>query len=177
MEFGEFETRVNGIFDDFHRFALLCSAVRLERYHFSVINSFCYPVLVFCISVDKASAASLEEAFAALYVKELYLGYEWDETKPWEDWENALEELWIPERFAPVNGGLRPGKRMDAAHFMDEAMTWMKHNRFTKAEIRRFEREYGSAHVLEVGTVYAGCYCFGENDTSYFIMEMGCGYD
>lgn len=75
--FGEFEEMVNGLLSDTHRFAGLCNAVRLEQYRFSVIDRFRYPVLVFCISVDKATVDTLWEAFAALYVKELYLGYEW----------------------------------------------------------------------------------------------------
>lgn len=175
--FGEFEAMVNGLLSDTHRFAVLCNAVRLEQYRFSVIDRFRYPVLVFCISVDKAMVETLWEAFAALYVKELYLGYEWDETKPWDDWANALEELWIPERFHPVNGGKLPGKRMETEYFLKEMGIWMEHNHFTDLEIEQFKKENRSANVMEVGTVYAGNYCFGENEKSYFIAEMGCGYD
>lgn len=114
----DFMSTVDRLLTDFHCFARLCNRVRLEKYKFEVIDSFCYPVLVFYISIDKALVESPEEAEC-----------------------------------------------------------WMKHNHFPDTEIELFRNENSSAHVMEVSPVYAGAYCFGENDRSFFIAEFGCGYD
>lgn len=171
---------VNGLLHDFHRFAALGEAVNLQEYAFEVIEKFCYPVLVSYISVDKRQVRDAAHGFAVLFIKDLYMGNEWDEDQRWDPWAGCLEHIWLPESFHrdEVTGRANYDiKEMDTAYFLQEISAWMEHNQISKEEIAGFCQSHAKANVIEVCRVYAGHHCFGETEDRYFIAEFGCGYD
>lgn len=169
---------VSACLDDTSAFAAAGSKVRLDRYAFTVNDTFRYPILVFYMALPKVQVNSATEAYTALFMKELYYNNEWDEADPIDI--NQLKEMWIPHYFMKYRDRSVPDyniEEMKTEFFLQEVTGWMETIPIPEDEIRDFEETHKNAHVINVRNVYAGHNCFGETDGHYFIAEFGCGYD
>lgn len=169
---------VSACLDDTSAFASAGSDIHLERYTFTVSETFRYPILVSYTALPKDQVRSATEAFTVLFIKELYYNNEWDEADPVDF--TQLKDVWIPNYFMKYRDKRVPDydlKEMRTDFFLQEITAWMETIHVSGDEIRLFEETYKNAHIVKVRNVYAGHNCFGETDSHYFIAEFGCGYD
>ncbi len=162
------------LFDDLHLFSSLVANIRLSNLTFDVYHFKKAEIEVDLIFAKKAQFAHLQEAFSALFKKELFDGEEWDirdEPEPNDkQWLHSLQEVWIKEYFLNKSISM---KVVDDDTFIARFQRDLRDVNAPESNVHKLLLRLNNLETIQIkqGQVYD--YIFGQSDSDYFIFEWG----
>ncbi|MGG1849924.1 hypothetical protein [Bacillus wiedmannii] len=166
---------IQKLFDDLNLFARQIAKVRLSNLSFDVYEFKDKHVKqVDLIFVRKNQFDTIQEAFSALFKKELFDGEEWDivdEPDPSDkQWLIALKDFWINAYYSRVCNSLELLNKND---FISRFKRDLADVNVPKQVIKELLIRLNHIETIQVQKGYVYDYIFGQSDSHYFLFEWG----
>ncbi len=166
---------IQKLFDDLNLFARQVAKVRLSNLSFDVYEfTDEYVKQVDLIFARKNQFDNIQEAFSALFKKELFDGEEWDiidEPDPSdEQWLTALKDFWINAYYSRVCNSLELVNKND---FISRFKRDLADVNVPEQVIKELLIRLNHIETIQVQKGYVYDYIFGQSDSHYFLFEWG----
>lgn len=160
---------------DIDMFAEISAAINPNKYVFDkIINEYNMYIGVTIISADLIQFKSLKEAFAALFIKNLFFSEEWSEEREryYEepDWKKYLKKIWIPQYFC-INSELEECKIQE---FLTDLKGYLSMAlKGNEKMANKIAEKYKDCDVLYLDKSPYGTKLFGTDGKIVFFCEYG----
>ncbi|MFS0879424.1 hypothetical protein [Metabacillus niabensis] len=162
------------LFADLHLFSSLVANVRLSNLTFDVYHLKKADIEVDLIFAKKAQFAHLQEAFSALFKKELFDGEEWDiheEPEPNDkQWLHSLQEVWIKEYFLNKSISM---KVVDDNTFLSRLQRDLRDVNAPESVVHELLLRLNNLEAIQMKQGHVYDYIFGQSESEYFVFEWG----
>lgn len=166
---------IQELFDDLNLFAKLIAKVKMTNLSFELYNFSKYEMMVDLIFAPKNQFNNLQEAFSALFKKELFVVEEWDsDDEPGsldEQWIMALKKTWINDYFLKFGGVCL--ESISTGDFMCRFENDLRAVNTPETIIHELLMKLNNLKVIQIkkGNVYIKV--LGQSDSHYFFFEYG----
>ncbi|MFI8709467.1 hypothetical protein ACIGHG_20920 [Bacillus sp. NPDC077411] len=166
---------IQELFDDLNLFARQIANVRLSNLLFDVYEfKDEYAMQVDLIFARKGQFNNIQEAFSALFKKELFDGEEWDisdEPDPSdEQWITALKDIWINAYYTRVCACIELVNKDD---FVSRFKRDLADVNAPESVVKELLIRLNHIETIQVQKGYIYDYIFGQSDNHYFLFEWG----
>ena len=166
---------IQKLFDDLNLFARQIAKVRLSNLSFDVYEFKDKHVKqVDLIFARKNQFDTIQEAFSALFKKELFDGEEWDivdEPDPSDkQWLTALKDFWINAYYSRACNSLELLNKND---FISRFKRDLADVNVPEQVIKELLIRLNHIETIQVQKGYVYDYIFGQSDSHYFLFEWG----
>ncbi|WP_243526931.1 hypothetical protein [Bacillus pseudomycoides] len=166
---------IQELFDDLNLFAKQIANVRLSNLSFDVYEfNDEYAMQVDLIFARKGQFDNIQEAFSALFKKELFDGEGWDisdEPDPSdEQWLTALKDFWINTYYSRVCISIELANKDD---FISRFKRDLASVNAPKQVVKELLIRLNHIETIQVQKGYVYDYTFGQSDSYYFLFEWG----
>ncbi|MFE5321860.1 hypothetical protein ACFQ88_24500 [Paenibacillus sp. NPDC056579] len=169
-------SNIKELFNDLDLFSKKVAGVNLSTIIFEQYNFSKGYMAIDTIFTKSDQFLSINEAFSAIFCKDLHDMHEWDITKqPSSDdlqWLKALKEIWIPENYLKFEGIQLEFVNID--YFINRVESDLDSLNVSKKEVSNLLKKItDNPEVLRLkkGHVYDKFFC--QNNDYYFIYEWG----
>lgn len=166
---------IQKLLDNHNSFARQIANVRLSNLSFDVYEfRDKYVMQVDLIFAEKSQFDHIQEAFSAIFKKELFDGEEWDindDPDPSdEQWIKALADGWINEYY--------PKKYICLELVNKDEFRWRFKNELaylnaTELIVKELFTRLNHIEAIQLKKGYTYDYIFGQSDSHYFLFEWG----
>ncbi|MEN1938246.1 hypothetical protein AAIE21_22390 [Paenibacillus sp. 102] len=166
---------IQELFDDLNLFAKQIANVRLLNLSFDVYEFRDeYAMQVDLIFARKGQFDNIQEAFSALFKKELFDGEEWDisdEPAPLDErWLTALKDFWITTSYSRVCSSIELVNNDD---FISRFKKDLASVNVPEQVVKEFLVRLNHIETIQVQKGYVYDHIFGQSDSHYFLFESG----
>ncbi|MGG0727724.1 hypothetical protein [Bacillus paramycoides] len=166
---------IQELFDDLNLFARQIANVRLSNLLFDVYDFRDeYAMQVDLTFARKGQFDNIQEAFSALFKKELFDGEEWDisdEPDPSdEQWLTALKDVWINTYYSRVCISIEPVNKDD---FISRFKRDLANVNAPEQVIKELLISLSHIETIQVQKGYFYDCIFGQSDSYYFLYGWG----
>ncbi|WIY58838.1 hypothetical protein [Bacillus arachidis] len=166
---------IQELFDDLNLFAKQIATVRLSNLLFDVYEFRDeYAMQVDLIFAQKGQFDNIQEAFSAIFKKELFDGEEWDisdEPAPSDkQWLTALKSFWINAYYSRVCTSIELVNKDDFISRFKRDLTDVN---APEQVVKELLIRLNHIEIIQVQKGYVYDYIFGQSDSHYFLFEWG----
>ncbi|WP_141904410.1 hypothetical protein [Lysinibacillus sp. Y5S-8] len=166
---------IQELLDDHTLFARQIANVRLSNLSFDVYEfRDNYVMQVDLIFAEKSQFDTIQEAFSAIFKKELFDGEEWrinDDPDPSdEQWITALEMGWINEYYPKKYSYMELVNKDD---FISRFKNELAYLNAQEAIVKELLTRLNNVEIIQIKKGYTYDYIFGKSDSHYFLFEWG----
>ncbi|WP_342545198.1 hypothetical protein [Lysinibacillus sp. FSL W7-1291] len=166
---------IQELLDDHNLFARQIANVRLSNLSFDVYEfRDNYVMQVDLIFAEKSQFDTIQEAFSAIFKKELFDGEEWevnDDPDPsGEQWITALEMGWINEYYPPKYSYMELVNKDD---FISRFKNELAYLNAQESIVKELLTRLNNVEIIQIKKGHTYDYIFGKSDSHYFLFEWG----
>ncbi|MDF2085172.1 hypothetical protein P2R40_16865 [Bacillus pseudomycoides] len=166
---------IQELFDDLNLFVKQIANARLSNLSFDVYEFRDeHAMQVDLIFAPKGQFDNIQEAFSAIFKKELFDGEEWDindEPAPSdEQWLTALKNFWINTYYSRVCTSIELVNKDD---FISKFKRELANVNVPEQVIQKLLIRLNHIETIQVQKGYVYDYIFGQSDSHYFLFEWG----
>ncbi|MFC9539913.1 hypothetical protein ACFTQ7_08495 [Lysinibacillus sp. NPDC056959] len=166
---------IQDLLNDLNSFAKHIASVRLSNLSFDVYEFRDENVMqVDLIFAEKSQFENIQEAFSAIFKKELFDGEEWDindEPNPSdEQWLTALEDGWINDYYPPKYVCI---ELVNKDEFICRFKNELAYLNVTESIVKELLTRLNHIETIQIKKGYTYDYIFGQSESHYFLFEWG----
>ncbi|WP_255258837.1 hypothetical protein [Bacillus pseudomycoides] len=163
------------MFNERDLFAKLIAKARLSNLSFDVYSFRKYEIVVDLIFAEKSQFKNLQEAFAAIFKKELFEREEWDisdEPAPSDkQWIEALKNIWIHEYFLKYRGICL--EYVNSENFINRFKVDLFDVDSPESIVKELLMKLNNIETIQVKKGHVYDQIFGQSESHYFLFEWG----
>lgn len=166
---------IQDLLNNLNSFAKQIANVRLRNLSFDLYEFRDeYVMQVDLIFAEKCQFDNIQEAFSAIFKKELFDSEEWDvndEPNPTdEQWLIALEDFWINDYFPKKYVCIELVNKDEFIFRFKKELVYLN---VTQSIVKELLTRLNNIETIQIKKGYTYDYIFGQSDSHYFLFEWG----
>ncbi|MFJ3390708.1 hypothetical protein [Lysinibacillus sp. NPDC086135] len=165
---------IQDLLDDLNSFARQIANVRLSNLLFDGYEFRDeYVMQVDLIFAEKSQFDNIQEAFSAIFKKELFDGEEWDindEPNPSDEQWITMLEKWVNTYYPKENICI---ESMNTDDFLGRFKNELSYLNAPESIIKKLLTRLNHIEIIQVKKGHVYDYIFGQSESHYFLFEWG----